>query len=102
MSKETRSKEDLREVVWSFAELCAAKLRKQRSCAGALMLFIHKNFFKENAQQYSNERMIKLKVASSVANEIKRYARRKGNFIRKLYRKLNKKVYSLYLPSFLS
>jgi DNA polymerase V len=70
----TSSKEDLREAVSTFASLCAAKLRKQHSCAGAMMTFIHTNFFKEKAPQYSNGRMFTLPVATSVTNEIVGYA----------------------------
>jgi len=70
----TRNKEDLREAVSTFAAMCAAKLRKQHSCAGRLMVFIHTNFFKENAPQYSNGRMIKLPVASNITNELVGYA----------------------------
>ena len=72
----TQDKEDLREAVSTFASLCAAKLRKQHSCAGALMVFIHTNFFKENAPQYSNGRMMKLPVATNITNEIVGYALR--------------------------
>jgi len=70
----TSSKEDLREAISTFAALCAAKLRKQHSCAGALMTFIHTNFFKKESPQYSNSRMIELPVATSVTNEIVGYA----------------------------
>ena len=72
----TRSKEDLREAITTFASLCASKLRKQKSCAGAIFTFIHTNFFKENAQQYSNGRMYEFPVATSVTNEIVGYALR--------------------------
>ena len=72
----TRSKEDLREAISTFASLCAAKLRKQKSCAGALMVFIHTNFFKENAPQYSNGKIIKLPVATNITNELVGYALR--------------------------
>ena len=72
----TRSKEDLREAITTFASLCAAKLRKQKSCAAAMMVFIHTNFFKENAPQYSNGRIIKFPVATNITNEIVGYALR--------------------------
>jgi len=70
----TNDKEDLREAVSTFAGLCAQKLRRQNSCAGALMVFIHTNFFKENVPQYSNGRIIKLPVATNITNEIVEYA----------------------------
>ena len=72
----TRDKEDLREALSSFASLCAAKLRRQHSCAGAMMVFIHTNFFKKDIPQYSNGRMIRFPVATSVTNEIVGYALR--------------------------
>ena len=72
----TDSKEDLREAISTFASLCAAKLRKQHSCAGAMLTFIHTNFFKENSLQYSNGRMYEFPVATSVTNEIVMYALR--------------------------
>jgi len=72
----THDKEDLREAIATFASMCSAKLRKQHSVAGALLVFIHTNVFKENSPQYSNGRYIKLPVASSVTNEIAGYALR--------------------------
>jgi DNA polymerase V len=71
-----RDKEDLREAVSTFAAMCAAKLRKQRSCAGAMMVFIHTNFFKKDAPQYSNSRIFKMPVATSITNELAGYALR--------------------------
>ncbi|MDR2145336.1 MAG: Y-family DNA polymerase [Tannerella sp.] len=72
----TDSREDLREAVSGFAASCARKLRKQKSCAGAVFVFIHTNVFNESAKQYTNGKIIRLPVASNITNELTGYALR--------------------------
>lgn len=66
--------EPLREAVATYAARCAAKLRKQRSCAGMLMVFIHTNGFKANEPQYERNFVCKLPVATNSTIELIRYA----------------------------
>lgn len=66
--------EGLEEAVSSYASICAGKLRRQRSCAQALMVFIHTNNFREDLPQYSRNCVIKLPVPTSDTPEIVHYA----------------------------
>ena len=66
--------EPIREAVATFAAKCAYKLRKQQSCAGSIMVFIHTNGFKENEPQYSQNFVCKLPVATNSSLELIKYA----------------------------
>jgi DNA polymerase V len=66
--------EPLQEAVATYAARCAAKLRKQRSCAGMLMVFIHTNGFKADEPQYEKNFVCRLPVATNSAMELIRYA----------------------------
>lgn len=82
--------EGLEEAVSSYASICAGKLRKQRSCAQALMVFIHTNNFREDQPQYFQNCVVKLPVSTNGTQEIVHYALialrniyRKGYFFKK-------------------
>lgn len=82
--------EGLEEAVSSYASICAGKLRKQRSCAQALMVFIHTNNFREDLPQYFQNCVVKLPVPTNNTPEIVHYALialrniyRKGYFFKK-------------------
>ncbi len=62
------------EAVANFASRCALKLRKQRSCANILMVFIHTNRHREDLPQYARNRVLKLPSATSSTFEIVEYA----------------------------
>jgi len=64
----------LAEAVANFASRCALKLRKQRSCANVLMVFIHTNMHRKDLSQYATNRVITLPVASSDTFELVEYA----------------------------
>ena len=66
--------EGLEEAVSSYASICAGKLRKQRSCAQALMVFIHTNNFREDLPQYFQNCVVKLPVPTNSTPEIVHYA----------------------------
>lgn len=66
--------EGLKEAVSSFASICAGKLRKQKSCAQSLMVFIHTNNFREDLPQYFKNCVIKLPVPTNRTPEIVHYA----------------------------
>ncbi|MGE5604891.1 MAG: Y-family DNA polymerase [Bacteroidota bacterium] len=66
--------EPIREAVATYAARCGAKLRKEHSCAGTLMVFIHTNGFKANEPQYEKNFVCKLPVATSSTMELIRYA----------------------------
>lgn len=80
----------LEEAVSSFASICAGKLRKQKSCAQSLMVFIHTNNFREDLPQYFQNCVLKLPVPTNSTPEIVHYALvalrniyRKGYFYKK-------------------
>ncbi len=62
------------EAVASFASRCAAKLRKQKSCANVLMVFMHTNAFREDLLQYACNRVVSLPVATNSSLELIKYA----------------------------
>lgn len=62
------------EAVANFASRCAFKLRKQKSCANVIMVFIHTNRHREDLPQYARNRVIVLPVASNSTYEIVEYA----------------------------
>jgi len=66
--------EPIREAVATYTARCGAKLRKEHSCAGALMVFIHTNGFKANEPQYERNFVCKLPVATNSTMELTRYA----------------------------
>ncbi len=46
--------EEIRPHVANYAARCAAKLRKQKSSCGSLMVFVQANYFREDLPYYSN------------------------------------------------
>jgi DNA polymerase V len=63
----------MREAVASYTSRAAEKLRRQHSSAGAIMVFIMTNRFKEEPQ-YSNSTVRELPVASDATDELIHYA----------------------------
>lgn len=66
--------EELKESVSTYAAICAEKLRKQKSCALSLMVFIHTNNFREDLPQYLQNSVIEFPVATNSTIEIVKYA----------------------------
>lgn len=66
--------EQLRERVSTFAVTCAEKLRRQKSCCNALMVFIHTNGFRNDLPQYSKNIVMKLPFATNSSIEITKFA----------------------------
>jgi DNA polymerase V len=66
--------EPIREAVATFAGKCAYKLRKQKTCANVLMVFIHTNGFNQNEPQYAQNFICKLPVATNSSLELIKYA----------------------------
>lgn len=66
--------EPVAEAVANFAASCAEKLRRQRSQAAVLMVFLHTNPFAENQPQYSNQVVVQLPVPTCDTPELIRYA----------------------------
>ena len=67
--------EPLEEAVATYAARCAEKLRRQHSCAGMMMVFLHTNGFKEDEPQYAKNLVFKLPAATNSTIELIRHAR---------------------------
>ena len=66
--------ETLSEAVSNYAAMVAAKLRKQKSCAKSLLVFVDTNPYRDDLAQYSQHIIISLPVATNSTAEIIRYA----------------------------
>ncbi|MGD0710048.1 MAG: Y-family DNA polymerase [Bacteroidales bacterium] len=66
--------EQLKERVTTFAVTCAEKLRKQKSCCNAMMVFIHTNGFRKELPQYSRNIIVKLPFPTNSGIELARFA----------------------------
>jgi len=64
----------LSEAVATYTSMAAAKLRKQKSCAKAMLVFIDSNPFREDLEQYSRHIILTLPVASNSSQELINYA----------------------------
>ena len=62
------------EAVANFAASCAEKLRKQKSLASVIMVFIHTNPFATNEPKYANQTVLPLPVPTSDTTELIRFA----------------------------
>jgi len=62
------------EAVSTFTGMAAAKLRKQKSCAKTLLVFIDTNPYREDLAQYSQHIVMNLPVAGNSTQELLHYA----------------------------
>jgi DNA polymerase V len=62
------------EAVATYTSMAAAKLRKQKSCAKAILVFVDSNPFREDLEQYSRHIIMNLLVASNSTQELIQYA----------------------------
>ena len=62
------------EAVSTYTAMAAAKLRKQRSCAAQMLVFIDTNPYRQDLEQYSQHIVIKLPVATNSSQELISYA----------------------------
>lgn len=67
--------DEIFEAVSNFTASCAAKLRKQHSCASGMLVFIMTNPFSEKDPQYVNSRHFKLPIPTSSTTELIEYSR---------------------------
>lgn len=63
----------IREALANYACMAAAKLRKQRSCARSLLVFIDTNPFRTDLSQYSQHAIMTMPVATNSSIEIVSY-----------------------------
>jgi len=83
------SMDELKEAIAAYASIGAEKLRKERSFAGVMMVFLMTNRFKKE-NYYVNIKTIRLPIATSDTSELIRYAHeglkgiyRKGHLYKK-------------------
>ena len=62
------------EAVATYTGMAAAKLRKQKSCAKSMLVFVDSNPFREDLEQYSRHIIMNLLVASQSTQELIQYA----------------------------
>lgn len=62
------------ERVSTFAVTCAEKLRKQKSCCNALMVFVHTNGHRKDLPQYSRNMVMKLPYPTNSSIELSIFA----------------------------
>lgn len=67
--------DEIFEAVSNFTASCAAKLRKQHSCASGMLVFIMTNPFSEKDPQYVNSRHFKLPIPTSSTTELIEYSK---------------------------
>lgn len=72
--KKTSNLRLLREAVATYAARCAEKLRRQRSTASLLTVFIHTDPFSPIEPQYSQSKSLPLPMATNSTEELIRYA----------------------------
>jgi len=65
---------DIEQAVANYMATCAAKLRKQRSCAGKIHVFIQTNPFRTEDAQYFRSITMPIPVATNSTPELVRYA----------------------------
>ena len=66
--------EPITEAVANFAAACGEKLRKQRSLACSVMVFLHTNPHATNLPQYYNQIIMQLPVSTNDSTELVHYA----------------------------
>lgn len=66
--------EQLSERITTFAVSCAEKLRLQKSCCNALMVFIHTNGHRKDFAQYSRNIVVKFPYPTNSNIELARFA----------------------------
>ena len=65
---------EIQEAVSTHASRCAEKLRKQKSCANQVTVFIHTNLFREDQGKYSNSLTLTLPSPSNSTLKLVQYA----------------------------
>ena len=64
----------LKEAIGSYANTCAAKLRKEKSCCTTVSVFLSTNPFKPQVKQYNPYKVIQLNVPTNDSMEIVKFA----------------------------
>jgi DNA polymerase V len=73
--KNYTDKVQIQERVATFAASCAAKLRQQKSCANAILVFVHTNIHRHDLPQYSRSITMKLPYPTHSSIELAKFAK---------------------------
>ncbi len=66
--------DQVKERVITFAVSCAEKLRKQKSCCNAMMIFVRTNSHREDHEQYNRSIVLKLPYSTNSSIELAEFA----------------------------
>lgn len=66
--------EDVQERIVTFAVACAEKLRAQKSCCNAIMVFLKTNSHREDLPQYRNSIVLQLPYSTNSGIELAKFA----------------------------
>lgn len=66
--------DDIRQAVSTFANICAMKLRKQKSAAKYIMVFIHTNYYRKDLPQYAKNRVLTFSTPTNSSIELIKYS----------------------------
>ncbi|TAF78251.1 MAG: Y-family DNA polymerase [Sphingobacteriales bacterium] len=64
----------LKERITSFAVSCAEKLRQQKSCCSAIIVFLQTNFYRKDLPQYNKKILMQLPFATNSSLELVKFA----------------------------
>lgn len=67
--------DDVFEAVSNFTAMCATKLRRQKSLASGMLVFIIKSPFREQGAQYVDSKHMMLSIPTDNTNELIKYAK---------------------------
>lgn len=67
--------ESLKERISAFASQCAAKLRKQHSVCGMVLVYMHSNFYKKDKPPFYSQTVIKLPFKTNSTIELVKYCK---------------------------
>lgn len=67
-------KDDIREALASYMAICGEKLRRQKSCAKLITLFLHTNNFRTQDKQYYRSINVQLPTATNSTKELIHHA----------------------------
>ncbi len=72
---------DVKERIVTFAVSCAEKLRAQKTCCNALMVFVHTNGHRKELAQYSQNIVVKIPFPTNSSIELSKYALKGFDYI---------------------
>ncbi len=76
-------KKDISLALFTYTARCAEKLRRQKSCAGTLQVFMHTNEHRQQDKQYTIAMNVKLARASNDTSTLVKYA---GKALDRIYK----------------